>query len=149
MTEESTEPVVVAGPTLVNLDTGSAVSFVSEGSFVRQQLKAYVQGKQMVLTATALREFQGIVANSGGPIEQARAVRFLAKVAIVPDNPSQRALGLRLTRILKRNDIIIIGRGDAMGIVTMSTDRKAIRSARAQGVQFQVYLHQSIPLTGA
>lgn len=35
-----------------------------------------------------------------------------------------------------------------MGIVTMTADAKAVRAASAQGVDFNVYLHSSYPLTG-
>lgn len=35
-----------------------------------------------------------------------------------------------------------------MGIVTMTADAKAIRAAIAQGVNFNVYLYLSQPLTG-
>jgi hypothetical protein len=85
----------------VNLDTNTALTFVSEGSFVRSQLKSFVQGKQMVMTQTAADEFQQIIAVCAGPLEQARAIRFLARVVIVPDQPSPRASRLKPTKNLE------------------------------------------------
>jgi Protein of unknown function (DUF1308) len=73
---------------MVNLDTGTVFAFVSEGSPVRYQLRQYVQGQQMAITQTALKEFTGIIQVSGGISEQARASRLLQRVTIIPDNPS-------------------------------------------------------------
>jgi hypothetical protein len=132
----------------INLDTGAALSFVAEGSSIRQQLKAAVQGKTMIMAETALREFERIVLTYGGPIEQARAARFLTRVTRVPDAPSARAQALRPTRNLEATDILILGTGDARGAVTLTTDRRAVSAARAQGVDFQVLLFISILLMG-
>ena len=131
------------------MDTNTALAFVSEGSPVRHQLKAVVQGKQLVMTQTAAREFQQIVATIGGPSEQARAQRLLIRVTIVPDNPSARARGLTPTRNLQPNDITILGTGDEMGIITLTADQHAVRAASSQGVDFQVFVHPPVPLTGS
>ena len=133
---------------MVNLDTGTALAFIAEGSPVRYQLRLRVQGQQMVMTQTAFNEFTTIFQQSGGVLEQARASKFLQKVAVIPDNPSARALTLQPTRRLGANDIIILGTGDQLGIVTMTADAKAIRAASAQGVDFSVYVHSPHPLTG-
>jgi hypothetical protein len=98
---------------------------------------------------TACNEFANIIKNSGGALEQVRANQFLNRVMIVPDNPSSAAQMLQPTRSLDPNDIIILGTGDRMGIVTMTADAKAVRAASAQGVDFNVYLHQPYPLTGS
>ncbi|MFM6108038.1 MAG: DUF1308 domain-containing protein [Sphaerospermopsis kisseleviana] len=74
--------------------------------------------------------------------------RFLQRVTIVPDNPSPRALNLQPTRKIGINDIIILGTGDQLGIVTTTADAKAVRAASAQGVDFLVYIHPPFPLTG-
>jgi hypothetical protein len=135
-------------PDEVNLDTGTAITFVSEGSFVRHQLKTFVQGKSLVMTQTAVSELQRITAVFAGPAEQARLLRFLSRVRIIPDSPSARAQALRLTNDLGANDVVILGTGDQLGIVTMTTDRKAVRAARVQGAAFAVHVHQPIPFTG-
>lgn len=134
---------------MINLDTNTAIAFVAEGSTVRYQLRTFIQTQQLVMAQTALDEFISIIQYSAGVSEQDRADRFLDRVTIVPDNPSISAQALKPTRSLDPNDIIILGTGDQMGIVTMTADAKAVRAASAQGVNFNVYLHSSYPLTGS
>jgi hypothetical protein len=132
----------------VNVDTGTAITFVSEGSWMRHQLKTFVHGKSLVMTQTALQEFQRATTSFAGPLEQARALRFLGRVNIIADTPSPRARALRPTNHLGPKDIVILGTGDELGIVTMTTDRQAVRSAKVQRIDFTVFLHQPIPFTG-
>ncbi|MDZ7959236.1 MAG: DUF1308 domain-containing protein [Aulosira sp. DedQUE10] len=133
---------------MINLDTVTAVAFVAEGSVIRYQLRQYGQGQQMVITQTAFDEFNAIVQSIGGALEKARASRLLQRVTLIPNNPSIRALNLQPTRKLGVNDIIILGTGDQLGIVTTTADAKAVRAASAQGVDFNVYIHPPFPLTG-
>ncbi len=102
-----------------------------------------------MMAQTAFDEFTNIVKYSGGTLEQERANRFLERVTVVLDSPSIAAQALKPTRSLDPNDIIILGTGDQMGIVTMTADAKAVRAASAQGVDFNVYLHPPYPLTGS
>ncbi|WP_414586679.1 DUF1308 domain-containing protein [Scytonema sp. PCC 10023] len=134
---------------MINLDTNTAITFIAEGSTVRHQLRAFVQDQQLMMAQTAFDEFTNIVKYSGGSLEQERANRFLERVTVVPDSPSIAAQALKPTRSLDPNDIIILGTGDQMGIVTMTADAKAVRAASAQGVDFNVYLHPPYPLTGS
>ncbi|MEH1933485.1 MAG: DUF1308 domain-containing protein [Nostoc sp.] len=134
---------------MINLDTNTAVAFIAEGSPVRYELQAFVNKQQMVIAQTAFNEFVNIVQYSAGSSEQTRANRFLQRVTVVPDNPSAAAQKLKPTRSLDANDIIILGTGDQMGVVTMTADAKAVRAASAQGVDFNVYLHLSFSLTGS
>lgn len=134
---------------MINLDTNTAIAFVAEGATVRYQLRRFVQTQQLVMAQTAFDEFVNIIQYSAGALEQDRANRFLDRVTIVPDNPSVAAQTLKPTRSLDPNDIIILGTGDQMGIVTMTADAKAVRAASAQGVNFNVHLHSSYPLTGS
>lgn len=134
---------------MINLDTNTAISFIAEGSIVRYQLQTFVNEQQLVMAQTAFDEFVNIVQYSGRSSEHARANRFLQRVKIVPDNPSTKAKTLRLTRSLDANDIIILGTGDQMGIVTMTADAKAVRAASAQGIDFNVYLHLPYSLKGS
>jgi hypothetical protein len=102
----------------------------------------------MVMTETAVSEFKNIVNGAAGPLEKARAERFLNRVQIIPDNPSSRAMNLVETKKVGYNDKIIFGTGDNMGITTMTGDAKFVRGASAQGVDFNVYVHQPVPLGG-
>lgn len=133
---------------MINLDTGTCLAFISEGSPIRSQLKTYVQGQQLVMTQTAFDEFTNIVQQIGGASEQERANQFLQRITVIADDPSSRALNLQPTRKLGTHDIIILGTGDRLGIVTMTADAKAVRSASIQGVNFNVYIHSPCPLTG-
>ncbi|MEN6314698.1 MAG: DUF1308 domain-containing protein [Clostridiaceae bacterium] len=131
----------------VNIDTGTANAFVSDGSPIRGQLKSFVNGKQMVMTDTAVGEFKNIVNGIAGPLEQARAQRFLNRVKIIPDNPTARASSLKITGSVGANDKIIFGTADNMGITTMTSDAKFLRGSQAQGVDFDAFLHDPVPLT--
>ncbi|GAX37491.1 DUF1308 domain-containing protein [Nodularia sp. NIES-3585] len=133
---------------MINLDTVTAIAFIAENYPIRSLLRQYVNGQEMVITQTAFAEFTNIVKTVGKLSEQTRANRLLQRLTIIPDNPSPRALNLRPTRKLGRNDIIILGTGDKLGIVTTTADAKAVRAASAQGVNFDVYIHQPFPLTG-
>lgn len=133
---------------MINLDTNTAIALIAEDSTVRHQLRAFVQDQQLVMAKTAFDELVNIVKYSGGSSERARTERFLQRVTVVADNPSIAAQALQATRSLDPNDIIILGTGDHMGIITMTADAKAVRAASAQGVDFNVYLHPSYPLTG-
>jgi hypothetical protein len=131
----------------VNIDTGSAIAFVSQHSLMRHQLRAHVAGKQMVMTQTAAAEFAGLL-RVAGSAEVARAQRFMRRVEIIPDNPSVRAMALRETRRVGAADKVIFGTGDQLGIPTMTSDAKFVRGAAAQGVDFIVILHDPVPLRG-
>lgn len=131
-----------------NLDTGTAITLIAENSPVRYLLRSYIGNRSLVITRTAVTEFISIAFTIGGVSEQARANRFLRRVQTIPDSPSQRALNLRPTRKTGEQDIIILGTGDKLGIVTLTADSKAVKAALAQGVDFQIYVHPPYPLTG-
>lgn len=131
---------------VLNLDTGTAIALIAENSPHRYELRQYVNGKEMVMTQTAFTEFTNIVKTIARLSEQNRANRLLQRVTIIPDNPSPKALNLQPTRKLGINDIIILGTGDQLNIVTTTADAKAVRAASAQGVDFHVYIHIFIHL---
>lgn len=126
---------------MLNLDTGTAIAFIGENSPQRHPLKLYINNQSMIMTMTALNEFQNIVKAVAGDLEKERAEKFLQRVETIKDNPSNRALNLKPTRRLGENDIIIFGTGDKLGITTITADAKAIKAALAQGVDFDVYVH--------
>jgi hypothetical protein len=98
----------------VNVDTGTAVAFIAEGSPILATLEGYVAGKQMVMTRTAYIEFFKIVTTIAGSNERARSGAFIARVREIPDDPSDRALNLRPTGGIGANDIIVFGTGDRL-----------------------------------
>lgn len=131
----------------INLDTSTAIAFVADGSPIRAQLEAYVSGKQLIMAATAYAELTKIMNGNPGQNEQSNLALFLPSVIVVPDQPSARAKALIPSKSLGVDDIIILGTGDQLGIVTMTADRRSVSAARAQGVGFSVYLHPPVPLT--
>ena len=146
--EAGIENAFESGSKAVNIDTGTANAFISQDSSIRNELEAFVQGKDMVMTETAVNEFRNIVNGAGGVLEQSRAEEFLNRVTIIPDNPSARAMELQVTKKVGANDKIIFGTGDNLDIVTMTSDAKFVRGASAQGVDFKVYVHHPVPLQG-
>lgn len=133
---------------MFNLDTGTAIALIAEGSSVRFEIKAYIKNHPLVICRSAIAEFIDIAFTIGGNSEQERANRFLRRVEIIPDRPSSRALNLQPTRRLGEQDIIILGTGDSLGIVTLTADAKAVKAALAQGIDFSVYVHPPFPLIG-
>lgn len=57
-------------------------------------------------------------------------------------------MDLQITRKVGENDIIIFGTGDNLNAITMTADAKFMRGASAQGVDFDVYVHQLVSLQG-
>ena len=132
----------------VNIDTGTAIAFVSQASPTRHRLKANVQDKQMVMTQTAEIEFRNVLSVIAGPQEEARGQRFLRRVKIIADDPSVRAMDLIETKKISIADKIIFGTGYQLDIPTMTSDAKFLRGASAQGVDFNHILHPPVPLKG-
>jgi Protein of unknown function (DUF1308) len=132
----------------INLDASTGISLVSEASPARKAIKAAVAGKQMVMTETAEQEFTQLISQFAGQAEKARALRLLGRVMIIPDDPSVRAQRLRPTNNLEPTDIIVFGTGDRRGIITTTSDRRAVSAALSQGVRFAVFFHDSVRLQG-
>jgi Protein of unknown function (DUF1308) len=131
----------VTGMDAVNLDTSGATGFVAEGSPVRVLLKNFVAGRPMLMCMSAQTEFLNAVAKKAGITERARATRFLKRVTIVPDAPSARIMALWGTKRIRNPDRIIFGTGDALGIVTVTSDGRFVRAAAGQGLILSVFLH--------
>jgi RHS repeat-associated protein len=132
----------------INLDTSTAIAITEEGSTQRHILLAYIANREMIMCLTALGEFQSAVNSFGGPLEQARATRFMHRITPLPDNPSARAMALKVTGSVGANDKIIFGTGDSLGIQTMTGDAKFKRGAEAQGVFLDIYVHPPGRLRG-
>ena len=55
---------------MFNLDTGTAIAFIAEGSPIRFQLRTYVGNRPLLMTLTAINEFISIAFTIGGNSEQ-------------------------------------------------------------------------------
>ncbi len=132
----------------VNLDAGSVRGLIAEGSPIRHQIRNMIGNRQIVMTQTAADEALDAASRLAGPKEQERFLRFLDRVEIISDNPSQRALNLKTTRKVGDADKIIFGTADNMGIQTITSDAKFLKGASAQGVDFDALVHDPFSYLG-
>jgi hypothetical protein len=133
---------------MINLDTGSLVALASVGNErIRNEVRTHLLNRRPVATETAVSEFERTL-RVAGPRERERATGLLSRVAVVPDNPSDRARLLRTTGRLEANDIVVLGTGDRLGIPTVTSDAKAVRASVAQGVIFNVRIHEPSSFVG-
>jgi hypothetical protein len=110
-------------------------------------LDAAFKGRELYCCETAMKEFQSILDIVGGPEEKARAAEFLKNVKVVPDSVSERTKSLPIGGHIKKRSLIIFGTGDFIQAVTVTANFGFVRSARSQGVDFPVFLHESRALT--
>ncbi|EEC04344.1 conserved hypothetical protein [Ixodes scapularis] len=101
------------------------------------------------LSESAYDDFVTIVRVMAGPCETAAAQRLLSHVAVVPDKPSVRAVSLSLRGKIRKRSKIIFGTGDQLKAVTVTANSGFLRAAKAQGVDFVAYVHESRALTEA
>ncbi|EOW6733331.1 DUF1308 domain-containing protein [Cronobacter dublinensis] len=132
----------------MNLDAGSVRGLIAEGSPIRHQIRNMIGNRQIVMTQTAADEALDAASRLAGPKEQERFLRFLDRVEIISDNPSQRALNLKTTRKVGDADKIIFGTADNMGIQTITSDAKFLKGASAQGVDFDALVHDPFSYLG-
>lgn len=120
----------------INFDAGTASSLCSslpQASQLRQQIGLLVDNKQIVMTKTAYKEFQGNLKASTNDDEKIRAKVLMSRIKVIDDNPSQRFKELKITgNVDTEEDKIIFGTGDKLGILTVTTDSKFVRGASAQ-----------------
>jgi RHS repeat-associated protein len=124
----------------VMLDASTARAMVTDtpvGASLRQELK----GCNLVMCATAHQEWSSAMGRLAGPNETALGARLSTRLTVVPDNPSARAMGLKLTKKVGVNDRIIFGTADQMGLKIYTSDSKFLRGAGAQGVDFDAVVH--------
>ena len=124
----------------INFDAGTASSLCSslpQASQLRQQIGLLVDNKQIVMTKTAYKEFQGNLKASTNDDEKIRAKVLMSRIKVIDDNPSQRFKELKITgNVDTEEDKIIFGTGDKLGILTVTTDSKFVRGASAQKIKF-------------
>ncbi|CAF0850708.1 unnamed protein product [Adineta ricciae] len=164
------ELIPVNEPNKINLDVSTLICLVSElthgGHIYRYpnkwlevpaeleraerltpKLENYMKGKDLYVCQTAFEEFNSIVNIVGGPNEKKRAEELFARLTVVPDCLSERSNLLQESVKIKPRTKIIFGTGDHLRAVTMTSNRGFVRAAAQQGIRFNVYTHDSIPLT--
>ncbi|CAG7833386.1 unnamed protein product [Allacma fusca] len=105
------------------------------------------EGRELYCCETAMKEFQSILSIVGGPDEKIRAEKFVETIKVVPDCVSERAKSLVVGGHIKKRSLVIFATGDAIQAVTVTANSGFVRSAKSQGVDFPVFLHESRALT--
>ncbi|XP_030631465.1 UPF0415 protein C7orf25 homolog [Chanos chanos] len=114
---------------------------------VLPKLEAFMQGKELFACHSAVQDFRIILDTLGGPGEKARAEELLARLRIVPDQPSERTKRLVTSSKVNRRSLMIFGTGDSLRAVTMTANSGFVRAAANQGVRYSVFIHQPRALT--
>ncbi|NWH40701.1 CG025 protein, partial [Chloropsis hardwickii] len=114
---------------------------------VLPQLKEFMEGKELFACESAVRDFQSILEMLGGPGEKERAALLVKRINVVPDQPSDRALGLVSSSKINSRSLAIFGTGDTLKAITMTANSGFVRAAANQGVRFSVFVHQPRALT--
>ncbi|NWR07171.1 CG025 protein, partial [Paradoxornis webbianus] len=114
---------------------------------VLPQLKEFMEGKELFACESAVRDFQSILETLGGPGEKERAALLVERINVVPDQPSDRALGLVASSKINSRSLAIFGTGDTLKAITMTANSGFVRAAANQGVRFSVFVHQPRALT--
>lgn len=110
-------------------------------------LNSFLQGKELYVCKTALKDFNKILSTIGGPKEIERAKKLIERLNAVEDSPSERAKQLALSASIKERSKIIFGTGDTLQATTTTSNRSFVRAASGQGVDFSVFFHSSRALT--
>ncbi|KAG9278441.1 UPF0415 protein C7orf25 homolog [Astyanax mexicanus] len=114
---------------------------------VLPKLEEFMKGKELFACHSAVHDFQVILDTLGGPGEKARAEELLARLTIVPDQPSERTGKLVTSSKVNRRSLMIFGTGDSLRAVTMTANSGFVRAAANQGVRYSVFIHQPRALT--
>lgn len=110
-------------------------------------LEEFMQDKELYACHSAVHDFQVILDTLGGPDEKARAKELLARVKVVPDQPSERTQRLTTSSKVNHRSLMIFGTGDSLRAVTMTANSGFVRAAANQGVRYTVFIHQPRALT--
>ncbi|NXP21737.1 CG025 protein, partial [Scytalopus superciliaris] len=114
---------------------------------VLPQLEEFMEGKDLFACESAVRDFQSILETLGGAGEKERAALLVKRINVVPDQPSERALGLATSSKINSRSLTIFGTGDTLKAITMTANSGFVRAAANQGVRFSVFVHQPRALT--
>lgn len=114
---------------------------------VLPRLEEFMKGKELFACQSAVEDFRVILDTLGGPGEKSRAEELLARLKVVPDQPSERTQRLVMSSKVNRRSLMIFGTGDTLRAITMTANSGFVRAAANQGVRFSVFIHQPRALT--
>lgn len=114
---------------------------------VLPRLEEFIKGKELFACHSAVEDFRVILDTLGGPGEKSRAEELLARLKVVPDQPSERTNRLVASSKVNRRSLMIFGTGDTLRAITMTANSGFVRAAANQGVRYSVFIHQPRALT--
>ncbi|XP_073705615.1 UPF0415 protein C7orf25 homolog [Garra rufa] len=114
---------------------------------VLPRLEEFMKGKELFACQSAVEDFRVILDTLGGPGEKSRAEALLARLKVVPDQPSERTNRLVMSSKVNRRSLMIFGTGDTLRAITMTANSGFVRAAANQGVRYSVFIHQPRALT--
>uniref|UniRef100_A0A2K5PL38 DUF1308 domain-containing protein n=1 Tax=Cebus imitator TaxID=2715852 RepID=A0A2K5PL38_CEBIM len=132
----------------VNLDIATLIIYVSALSYggchfifkekvfteqVLPQLEAFMKDKELFACESAVKDFQSVLDNLGGPGERER--------------PSEHALRLVASSKINSFSLTFFGTGDTLKAITMTANSGFVRAANNEDVKFSVFIHQPRALT--
>jgi hypothetical protein len=85
-----------------------------------------------------MKEFHSILLTVGGDQERQRAVDFMRRLKIVPDQMSERSK-LDIVGNIKLRSLTIFGTGDTHQAVTVTANSGFVRSAKTQVTNFHYF----------
>ncbi|KAF8036005.1 hypothetical protein BT93_C1893 [Corymbia citriodora subsp. variegata] len=112
------------------------------------ELGAVICGKNGVICESVLSEFQELIAMYGGTKEKLRADQILKWLIVVPDNPSDRMIGLPTTRKLAKKNKVVFGTGDYWHAPTLTANMAFVRAVSQTGMSLHTIEHRPRALTG-
>ncbi|XP_016386439.1 UPF0415 protein C7orf25 homolog [Sinocyclocheilus rhinocerous] len=114
---------------------------------VLPRLEEFMKGKELFACHSAVEDFRVILDTLGGPVEKSRAEELLARLKVVPDQPSERTQRLVMSSKVNRRSLMIFGTGDTLRAITMTANSGFVRAAANQGVRYNAFIHQPRALT--
>lgn len=114
---------------------------------VLPRLEEFMKGKELFACQSAVEDFRVILDTLGGPGEKSRAEELLARLKVVPDQPSERTQRLVMSSKVNHRSLMIFGTGDTLRAITMTANSGFVRAAANQSVRFSVFIHQPRALT--
>lgn len=112
------------------------------------ELGAIIWGKNGVICESVLSEFKELVAMYGGTKEKLRADQMLKWLIVVPDNPSDRMIGLSTTRKLAKKNKVVFGTGDYWHAPTLTANMAFVRAVFQTGMSLHMIEHRPRALIG-
>ncbi|KAJ4823952.1 hypothetical protein Tsubulata_016433 [Turnera subulata] len=112
------------------------------------ELDSILSGKKGIICESVLSEFKELVSLCGGPNENLRAHRILRRLMVVPDNPSERMMGLPTTRKLALKNKVVFGTGDHWHAPTLTANMAFVRAVSQTGMPLFTIQHRPRALTG-